>query len=54
MLTRMRPQLHQIAVDGDQDSLRRALVDHTNTHMDTETRFGFGLASHLAEMYNFT
>ncbi|KAE8749197.1 Ionotropic receptor 75c, partial [Frankliniella occidentalis] len=47
-------QLHQIAVGDDQAALRRALVDHTNTHMDTETRFGFALATHLAEMYNFT
>ncbi|KAK3913409.1 Glutamate receptor, partial [Frankliniella fusca] len=49
-------QLHQIAVGDaqDQESLRRALVDHANTHMDTETRFGFALATHLAEMYNFT
>ncbi|XP_052121470.1 uncharacterized protein LOC127749046 [Frankliniella occidentalis] len=46
--------LHQIAVGDDQAALRRALVDHTNTHMDTETRFGFALATHLAEMYNFT
>ncbi|XP_034230147.1 uncharacterized protein LOC117638989 [Thrips palmi] len=47
-------QMHHSTVDGDQGAIRRALEDNSNINLDTQSRFGYSLAVHLAEMYNFT